>query len=467
MATEEDSVVKDDQNVEDDQNGLPSLTTEIQPTSGTRSANSTETEDQRNMFDVVSDTAASQWKKALSGALDEGRLFCALIVLGIFYIVFINASAYHKSNRKDEDYIARNCTCEPSHRKFYISWSVTCWAIWLICHCTLAIPQVKTYFCIKSKQEKNNKLPCCSIRLLACCYKKSGHAAESCLCFVKNKYESSQETLEEIACCCCSFSCMQVKRDEKRKDKIDHFYCLSKKCSFEGIFCCCFCCCKDFRQNIYETIKDTFTSCLSHAGDICGSCFPNISYSCSKLKQTVVEHTRIRRYEYYLWTKYYELYIVGTAKEDETITLKSIDKYVKTKSRATDETDAAISSKHTEKTEEKYTSALPDSLQFLCSYIAQVFLHLFLFVIQFVAQFAVIPLFTLQIFDTYAFLCFVADSFCSRTDESILHFHQTVITFLFYFSLMASFLASTMLRWIPWPNLRHVSKPDSERDATT
>ena len=86
-----------------------------------------------------------------------------------------------------------------------------------------------------------------------------------------------------------------------------------------------------------------------------------------------------------------------------------------------------------------------------CSYGVQAVLHLILFLILFLAQLAIIPLLMIQVFDTYAFLCLAADNYCTMESQFTLHFHQTVVTFAFYCSLMVSFLTSTMLRWVPWP----------------
>ena len=67
----------------------------------------------------------AEWKKVLSGALDEKRLFLGLIVLRIFYIIYINSNAHF--DNKDEDTIGLNCSCPTSHRHFYITLSVICW----------------------------------------------------------------------------------------------------------------------------------------------------------------------------------------------------------------------------------------------------------------------------------------------------------------------------------------------------
>ena len=168
-------------------------------------------------------------------------------------------------------------------------------------------------------------------------------------------------------------------------------------------------------------------------------------------------HDAIHRYEYYLWTKYYELYVVGITKEDEKFSLQSIDKFIGDVLGAPDVTDGSRDNKpaksEKKETESKATiyTALSHIQERCCSFGVQAALHLFLVLVLFLAQLAVIPLLMIQVFDTYAFLCLAADNYCTVESEFTLHFHQTVVTFAFYCSLMVSFLTSTMLRWIPWP----------------
>jgi len=171
MATKNDNTIHKG---EDDLNGQPSkeLKRQLSNCVSTSDAVTEDqaTKDQENITDTITSAATAQWKKALSGALDESRLFCGLVVIGIFYIGYINVTAYHKNNTKDEDDIFRNCTCKSDHEKFYRALSAICWGIWLFVHCLLAIPQLKIYFCIKTMPDKN-KLPCCGIRL-SHCYKQ-------------------------------------------------------------------------------------------------------------------------------------------------------------------------------------------------------------------------------------------------------------------------------------------------------
>ena len=88
-------------------------------------------------------------------------------------------------------------------------------------------------------------------------------------------------------------------------------------------------------------------------------------------------------------------------------------------------------------------------------YYCQFSIHFILLVFQFISQLAVVPLLLIKVFDTYGYLCFSHDSYCTMTEEYSLHLHKTAITFGFYCSLTLSFASSTMLNWVPWPNSQH------------
>ena len=106
---------------------------------------------------IISDNKSGDWRKTLSGALDERRLFCALVILLIFYTGYSIVNATHDNKAKDEDYITRNCTCNNSHRWFYILWLGTCFSMWTICHLYFSAQKLITR-CFKG---------CC--HLLLCC----------------------------------------------------------------------------------------------------------------------------------------------------------------------------------------------------------------------------------------------------------------------------------------------------------
>ena len=87
-----------------------------------------------------------------------------------------------------------------------------------------------------------------------------------------------------------------------------------------------------------------------------------------------------------------------------------------------------------------------------CGCIRYYFICTFFLVAKYCAQAATVPLILLQMFDTYAFLCFASnEAFCTPTSEYRIHAFQTMITIGFYCSLALSLLASTILEWKPWP----------------
>ena len=83
--------------------------------------------------------------------------------------------------------------------------------------------------------------------------------------------------------------------------------------------------------------------------------------------------------------------------------------------------------------------------------IVQGLFFIFIKLIQLTAQLFVVPMLIIQMYDSYAFLCFAADSYCTTRDEYNLHLDQTAFTFGFYVALMISLLTTRMLQWNPWP----------------
>ena len=101
-----------------------------------------------------------------------------------------------------------------------------------------------------------------------------------------------------------------------------------------------------------------------------------------------------------------------------------------------------------------------------CTSIVQIVFHIILSFIRFIAQLAVVPLLMIQILDTYAYLCFTANSYCNMRAQYKLHLDQTAMTFAFYCSLMISLLSTTMVRWFPLPEKREVKPSECESDST-
>lgn len=137
-----------------------------------------------------------------------------------------------------------------------------------------------------------------------------------------------------------------------------------------------------------------------------------------------------------LWFQYCKLYVVGYTGYDDNI--------------------KKLKESHKEKHLKDAWSCFKQSI---CS--LRRIVHLILLMVKYLSQFATVPLLFLQIFDTYSFLCFSPDSYCSRTTENKLHLLQTTITLLFYCSLGVAHLAGTLMLWDLWPKRDNNQLPQS------
>jgi len=330
----------------------------------------------------------SDWKKTLSGALDENRLFCALAILFLFYAGYTINGAHQDINARDEDIIVHNCSCKSNHRYFYIAWSAICYCCWCVCHVlVMFLPRFKKKFIpwVRKFRIDNIKVCCSSV-------------------------------------CKCECSC-----DE---------YNLTRNSTG-----CCNCDC-------YRKLK----MCVADR-------------KCSGLN----------RYEYYLWSQYYELYVVGIAKQHKSFdNIVDITEIIRKEfanemnSESVHETsdneiggqqqqslaeNDHLQGTHTAAYYSTSSTALPkkhNGCGIMCC--LQTMLHFLLAILRFCAQLAVVPLLLLQMFDTYAFLCFAADNYCSMRAQYKLHLVQTAVTFGFYLSLMISLLTTNMVNWVPLPS---------------
>ena len=335
--------------------------------------------------EVASDNKSGDWRKTLSGALDEQRLVCALAVLTIYYIGNTIAHAFHDNNAKDEDIITRNCTCKPTHKCFYLSWSIICYVLWFICHLLVLI---------------------CSSKHCGSCCGKSG----------KNGDENEQP--------------------------------------------------QNSRGGIANT-DETPSNNKSLSNNQLRKCLTAISPFCSKIKSCVVNKDEIYRYEYYLWTQYYELYAIGVTQEIKIFGKDKIKRIFKEHLIRNEiipkESTDGPQNPHKDPSEKQKSAPDMVALAMIyhiskltdwCSYGAHCVFHTILQLFRFCAQLAAIPLLMIQMLDTYAFLCLFEDNYCTRRAQYNLHLDQTAITFGFYCSLLASYLTTIMLRWIPWPDYK-------------
>ena len=67
-----------------------------------------------------------------------------------------------------------------------------------------------------------------------------------------------------------------------------------------------------------------------------------------------------------------------------------------------------------------------------------------------IAQRATVPLLMVQAFDTYAFLCFTGNQYCTPTAQYDIPLGQAAFTFAFSVSIMVSTLTVAMLKWFKY-----------------
>ena len=196
----------------------------------------------------------------------------------------------------------------------------------------------------------------------------------------------------------------------------------------------------------------------------CRQCFRILDVKIKTMKKYLTEkqHWEILKQQHFVCSQYYELYVIGITKGNlNRIFNEGKIQKIFNESLKTDETDQGNDkSKAVSVMQPPMITALRNVYSKLnYQYCIQCFLHGFLLLAQFIAQSAVVPLLLIQVFDTYSFLCFTDDSYCTLREEYSLHLDKTIITFAFYCSLTISYLSSTMLNWIPWATTE--KKPDS------
>ena len=76
------------------------------------------------------------WKKILSGALNDKQLLCGLGVLFGFYLFY---SVFNTIIGNDQDEDNLTCQCPSSHRQFYQAVVITSGLIWIACFASITI----------------------------------------------------------------------------------------------------------------------------------------------------------------------------------------------------------------------------------------------------------------------------------------------------------------------------------------
>ena len=161
----------------------------VESTSGGQSQ-TTQNDDDNLAAVILSGNKSGEWKKTLSGALDEKRLFWALVVLFIFYVGYSFHNVSYDNSDKDEDIITRNCTCNPSHRCFYKAWFSICCILWITCHVLVSL------FAKAKFKFKDCCCPCCD-KVTIC---KSKSAEIDLLIYDKNYRAQCCNALKQFCC---------------------------------------------------------------------------------------------------------------------------------------------------------------------------------------------------------------------------------------------------------------------------
>jgi len=339
----------------------------------------------KKVLNKETNNQTADWKQTLSGALTDGHLLGALVVLAIFYIGYAIVSGYHDNHSKDEDHVTLRCSCHYGHRKFYIAWYSTCCVLWLFVHLCM-----KVYYGALWKRLK----PCF-------------------LKHVSNKVKRGEHSNTVV---CCS----------------PNHYCWCYPCAYVG---------------------NKLSMLLRYL--------------------TEKSHKEVFRFQHYIFAQYYELYVIGITKNIQNMNFEYFHQIIMSANQKNirhSEQTTTDSPYQQQEPNKKLKS--PNVITAVSNrydkrswmYILHYCFHIFLWVVQFFSQLSVVPLLLIQMFDTYAFLCFTGDSYCSLRAEYKLHLDQTALTFAFYCSLTLSFLSSVMLTWIPGPNL---DNKESSSSSTT
>lgn len=143
------------------------------------------------------------------------------------------------------------------------------------------------------------------------------------------------------------------------------------------------------------------------------------------------------RNEEVLWYRYYKLYIMGYTEE-------------KSHASAPDSADRKSSGPPTDDEFYGCCSSLESCFHILSSVHVVNCVRSFILLVKYFAQLATVPLLMLQMFDTYALLCFAPNhSYCGDRSEYDIHLLQAAITMFFYIAIAVAQLTSTALEWDP------------------
>ena len=168
------------------------------------------------------------------------------------------------------------------------------------------------------------------------------------------------------------------------------------------------------------------------------------------------EHLNFKHYERILWYRYYKLYVVGYAKNIEPQEKLELQPQQQQQQASAQESPDEKPPKQpeTEPETEPETYELgccgkcPCCTKISkCHLAIRKFVRFILECLKYIAQGATVPILMLQVFDTYALLCFIPDLYCATASEYKIHLSQVAITISFYFCIALAQLTSVLLEW--------------------
>ena len=354
--------------------------------------------------DIEVDKKPENWKNKLSPAFNEEEILYSVFVLGIFYVVYAIVKGFFDvldNSADDEERFVQSCFCSLNQRIFYRFWFYFCFAVWFFIHSLNFFAQlfVKRFHKIKAF---------CTVCLYGV-YKK-------CLC--KNKepsYEKDKIKLvrKNISLIWFQYYKLHVIGYAKYYDKIPSIKIIMNDVdngdtdseTDNGD--------TDSETDNGDTDSEIDNEDTDSEIDKRGCCF----LECNQRGENVTcTHPCccLRRSER-CWPRYRYRNKCEPIDTCPDVNIMCCNEYFPNRCLSKD------------------------------------IIRVILLSVKYLSQLATVPLLLLQIFDTYSFLCFSPDSYCSHTTEYNQHIVQAAITLFFYCSLVISHLTSTLLIWNPWP----------------
>ena len=379
------------------------------------------------------------WKNQLSPAFNEEEIFYSLSVLGVFYVIYAVVKAtfhVHYNGASDEELFIQSCYCSLNQRFFYRFWFSLCCVIWFYIHTYSFLSGLLTKRFPKFRDGLKIFLAVCIIFIeycwspvrngIVCCFKMC-----RVTCIVH--YAINEEGDNKF-----DFSKIQDITDKNVASKIKNNlnllwfqYCKTYVVGYTGYE-------NDKTDQIAESKTQNASEQIIRPRDNTNQRIECCLFKLSKLKGNQ-KVTRLCSWECEKPSR--QMLCCCPIKCNKNFEDMESQEF---------EYDCVCHNKQYNVCPNINVVCGRETFSNACS--LKHIVRAILFGTKYISQLITVPLLLLQIFDSYSFLCFSPDPYCSHTTEYELHLLQTGITLSFYCSLVIAHLASTMLLWNPWPN---------------